>query len=209
MPIDVDPEERRELGARVKAELRDRMRRVRHALGADLRAARSERIAKHVIALPAWSRAGCVALFVPMRTEVDVTFLERAAREDGKRIAAPRMVPDHEGDPVARWNLHLHLWEDGVEMVESGHMVKEPPSSAPRVAGDEVDLVIVPALALDPRGARLGYGAGQYDRLLPHLPRARRVAVAFDFQLLAEIPENEHDQRVHTIVTDERVLECE
>lgn len=209
MPIEVDPEERRELARRVKIELRDRMKRVRRALGPENRAARSEKIAARIVSLKEWSLAGTVALFVPMRTEVDVTLLERHARDDGKRIAAPRMTPPHAEAPVHEWPLVLHLWEDGVEPVESGHMVREPPASAPVVRHDEVELIVVPALALDERGARIGYGAGQYDRLLPQCTRAVRVGVVFDFQLLSEIPELEGDQRVDWIVTDERVLQAQ
>ena len=209
MPIEVDPEERREIARRVKIELRERMKRVRRALGPENRAARSAKIAAHVVALKEWSLAGTVALFVPMRMEVDVGLLERHARDDGKRIAAPRMTPPHEGAPVHDWELVLRLWEDGVDPVESGHMVREPPASAPLVPPSEVDLVVVPALTLDERGARIGYGAGQYDRLLPHCTRAVRVGVAFDFQYLAEIPEREGDQRVDWIVTDERVVQAQ
>lgn len=205
-PIEIDPEERREIARRVKIELRERMKRVRRALGPENRAARSEKIAQHVVSTKAWSMAGTVALFVPMRMEVDVGLLERRARDDGKRIAAPRMTPPDDGAPVQSWDLVLHLWEDGVDPVESGHMVREPPASAPVVVLDEVDLIVVPALALDERGARIGYGAGQYDRLLPRCTRAERIGVAFDFQFLAEIPEVEGDQRVDWIVTDERVV---
>src|SRR5262249_32823271 len=111
-----------------------------------------------------------------------------------------------EGAPIHEWRLVLHLWEDGVDPIESGHMVKEPPASAPKIPLDEVELVIVPALALDERGARIGYGAGHYDALLPTLPRAGRVGVIFAFQLIAEVPEDEGDQRVDHIVSDERSL---
>ena len=103
--------------------------------------------------------------------------------------------------------LEIRAWDEGVEPVESGRMVREPPASAPLLDPAEIDLVIVPALALDPRGARIGYGAGLYDGLLPRMTRALRVGVAFDFQLIAEIPETEGDERVHLVVTDTRVLD--
>lgn len=196
-----------EIGRRVKAELRDRMRRVRKAIGDEGRAQRSRAIADRVLALPAWQRAATVALFVPMRTEVDVTLLEAAARAAGKTIVAPRMIETERPDAPPLLSLELRVWEDGVAPVESGRMVREPPASAPLADPATVDLVIVPALALDESGARVGYGAGLYDRLLPRCTRAVRVAVAFAFQLVAELPTAPHDQRVHAIVTDERTLD--
>jgi 5-formyltetrahydrofolate cyclo-ligase len=205
--ITIDPEERRALAQRVKVELRDRMKRVRRALGPEARAARSAKIAERVIGLGVWSRAGTVAVFVPMKTEVDVSLLERAAREDGKRIVAPRMVPPFEGAPIHEWSLELRVLEDGVDPIESGHMVREPSTTAPLVAFADVDLILVPALAFGEDGARLGYGAGHYDGLLPKCANAARVGVAFDFQLIAEVPEEPRDARVHTIVTDARVID--
>ncbi len=195
-----------EIGRRVKAELRDRMRRVRKAIGDEGRKERSKKIADHVLALPAWTSAKTVALFVPMRTEVDVTLLRDAALEAGKAIAAPRMIEIPDGDPNAppRLKLELRSWDREIVPVESGKMVKEPPESAPLVSPERVDLVIVPALALDPSGGRVGYGAGLYDGLLPSLTNALRVAVAYEFQLVLELPLMPHDQRVHHIVTDER-----
>ena len=71
-------------------------------------------------------------------------------------------------------------------------------------------MIVVPALAVDPRGHRIGYGAGYYDRTLPRFaPPAVRRAVAFDFQLVAEVPSTEGDVAVDWIVTDARALRAE
>lgn len=205
MPIAIDAAERLEIGIQVKRELRDRMKRVRRALGDENRAARSLAIASLVTAMPEWKAARTVALFVPMRTEIDVGLLERAARVEGKRVAAPRMLQEPDGT----LELELRAWEEGVEPVESGKMVREPPADAPRVDPADVDLVLVPGLAFDERGARIGYGAGLYDRLLPKCVKAKRVGVAHDFQLLAEIPEGPTDERVDAIVTNTRTCRVE
>jgi len=202
MPIAIDDAERLEIGRQVKHQLRDRMKRVRRALGDENRAVRSAAIAERVLALPAWAAAKTVALFVPMRTEIDVGLLEKAARRERKRVVAPRMVEGVMGGLA----IALHEWEEGVEPVESGKMVREPPKSAPLVDPATVDLVIVPGLVFDETGARIGYGAGLYDELLPKCARAKRIGVAHDFQLLAEIPQGPGDQRVDAIVTNDRVL---
>lgn len=187
------------LRAKVKDEIRFRMRQVRKALPASARAARSARIHETLFALPEWVSAKTVLLFASMRTEVDTGPLERRARLEGKRVACPRMT---EGAA----DLDPRLWEDGVAPYEQGRLAPEPPPDAPPCPLAEIDLVLVPALALDPRGARIGYGRGLYDRLLTRMPRARRVAVAFDFQIIAEVPETAGDERVHLIVTDRGAL---
>ena len=202
MPIVIDEAEKLEIGRLVKRELRDRMKSVRRALGDGPRAERSAAIAERVLQLPAWKTAKTVALFVPMRTEIDVGLLEKVARREGKRVAAPRMVEGVNGGLA----IALHEWEEGVEPVESGKMVREPPITAPLIDPATVDLVIVPGLAFDERGARIGYGAGLYDDLLPKCVNAKRIGVAHDFQLLAEIPQRPGDERVDGIVTNQAFI---
>ena len=79
----------------------------------------------------------------------------------------------------------------------------------PEVPASAVDFVLVPALAVDLQGNRLGYGKGLYDRLLPTLPTALRCALAYDFQLVSELPSSPTDAPVDVVVTDARVLRVE
>lgn len=187
------------LRRRVKAELRQRMRAVRRALPDQARAERSARIWAQVFARPEWQGARTVMLFMSMRTEVDTRAASVASWAAGKRVASPRMTEE---------GLEIREWREADMPVETGSMrVPEPPEDAPLIAPSEVDLVIVPALVLDERGARIGYGAGLYDRLLPSLTRAVRVGVIFDFQLMSEVPETVGDERVHIVVSDKRLIE--
>ena len=96
------------------------------------------------------------------------------------------------------WPLEAGVW--GIE---------EPVAGAPVVPYDSVDLIVVPCLAIDPSGQRLGYGRGYYDRTLCLTTRAVSVAVAFDFQLVAEIPCEAHDVAVDWVVTDTRTLRAQ
>lgn len=188
-----------ELRASMKAEIRTRRRAVRRAMPHEARLARSAAICRRLVALPEWSRAQTVLAFVSMRSEVQTHEAVEAARAAGKRIGAPRMLPDFSDLEVREWRA-----EDQLE--ESGQMFLQPPSEAPTIPVDEIDLVIVPALAADERGHRIGYGKGFYDRLLPKLPRAFRAAVVFDFELLAEVPEHPFDAPVDVVITDRREL---
>ena len=99
-------------------------------------------------------------------------------------------------------NVHV----PGTGLVENDWGVLEPDPNAEQVPIAEIDLMLVPALALDLRGYRLGYGKGFYDRVLPQLAHGRAVGIVYDFQLLAEVPDEAHDQRVHWIITDRRSL---
>jgi 5-formyltetrahydrofolate cyclo-ligase len=193
------PEE--QLRRKVKDEIRYRMRQVRKAIPAASRAERSARIHNALFARPEWNQARTVLLFASMRTEVDTAPIERRARSEGKIVAAPRMNEE-------MTDLDPRVWDDGVAPYEQGRLAPEPPPDATRIDLTTIDLVVVPALALSPEGARIGYGKGFYDRLLATIPRARRIAVAFDFQLIAEVPETTGDERVHVIVTDQRVIDC-
>jgi 5-formyltetrahydrofolate cyclo-ligase len=193
-----DPREEA-LRHQVKGELRTRMRGVRKVVPAAARAARSARITARVEALPEWVSARTILVFLSMPTEVDTEALIASAWASGRRVAAPRLTER---------GLEVRLFVEGAERIRSGGLqLEEPAATAPEVPLSEVDLVLVPALALDPRGARIGYGAGYYDHLLPRLERAFRVGVAFDFQLIAEVPETANDVRVHAVVTDARTLD--
>lgn len=164
----------------------------------EARVARSEAICDRVIALPEWERASTVLAFVSMRTEVQTERAVQAARAAGKRVLATRMNATFD-------DLELREWRADDPLEESGNLFLQPSADAPVVAPDAVDLVLVPALAVDERGHRIGYGKGFYDRLLPRLTRAARVAVVFDFERVAEVPEREGDVRVDVVVTDARV----
>jgi 5-formyltetrahydrofolate cyclo-ligase len=171
---------------------------------ADQRATASHAIAERVLSLPEWSAARTVALFKPIvkKGEVDTTPLDRAAREAGKRVAYP--VIEGGDELLADCSMGFRFVDDPASFSDQGRGFPEPPRDGEPVT--ELDLVIVPALAFDPEGYRLGYGAGFYDRSLPRFPGSRTVGVAFDFQLLMELPRGEHDVPVEVVVTDRRVI---
>ncbi|MBX3275063.1 MAG: 5-formyltetrahydrofolate cyclo-ligase [Sandaracinaceae bacterium] len=184
--------------AQLKAEIRTRRLATRRALPAEARDARSAAIAARVRALPEWEAARAVLAFVSMAREVQTDALVEAAWRDGKTVATTRMSP-------ARDELELFAWREGDALEESGMMFRQPLASAPRVDDAAIDLVLVPALAVDERGHRIGYGKGFYDRLLPRLD-ATRVALVFDFERIVEVPNRPGDEPVDVVVTDERVI---
>ena len=181
-----------------KAALRKRARALRNTIPESARAARSAKIVESVLACDAFERARSVALYWPMleRGEVDVRALDDAARQASKRVAYPFLRDDAD--------MALLLAEPGL-LEERGHGFAEPPEGAPEMAASEELVVVVPALAVDPIGHRIGYGKGFYDRLLARIcPPAFAIAVAYDFEVVPEVPADTHDHAVDVVVTDLR-----
>jgi 5-formyltetrahydrofolate cyclo-ligase len=184
-----------------KLAMRRQMLARRDAMPAPVRAAASEAIASGVRALPEFASARAVLLTLPFRNEWDTLPLVRAALAAGKTVAMPRV------DAQARM-LELHALADvGRDVLPGFQGIPEPLPECPRVAHEAIDFVLVPGVAFDRTGRRLGYGGGYYDRLLPLLsPRAARVAGAFLLQLVDRVPAAPHDVAVDAIVTESGVL---
>jgi 5-formyltetrahydrofolate cyclo-ligase len=190
------------LRRRVKAELRKRMRGLRNTTPASAIAERSARIVAALDAHEAVKGARAMALFWPIeeRHEVDLRALDASLRARGARVAYPGI------DPETR-EMTFRFVADTDAMKEQGFGFREPPASESEAGARDLDAIVVPALAIDPNGHRIGYGAGYYDRTLPRFaPPAVTLAVAFDFQLLAEVPATPSDFRLDWLVTDARTL---
>ncbi|MGB5809670.1 MAG: 5-formyltetrahydrofolate cyclo-ligase [Polyangiales bacterium] len=184
----------------VKRELRKRMRAVRGVIPTEACETRSRRIEERVRALPPFTSARTLLSFAPIRKEVRTRAIMQAAWDDGKRVALPRVTGDE---------LELLWVRPETKLIEGAFGVPEPPGDADRVDPGEIEFALVPALAADSRGHRIGYGGGYYDRLLPTMPNAFSCVVAFDFQLIGEVPKLDTDVAAQTVVTDRRVIQVE
>ncbi|WP_437324812.1 5-formyltetrahydrofolate cyclo-ligase [Sorangium sp. So ce381] len=199
----MDPDAEAALRYRAKAELRKRARAVRSSIPADAILVRSRRIQRALAELPALAAARRVALFYPIegRNEVDLRELDPLLRARGARVAYPSIDPESRA-------MTFRFVEDPEAMQERGLGFREPDATDEEAAA--LDVIVVPALQIDPRGHRIGYGAGYYDSTLPRFcPPAHAVGVVFDFQLVAEVPATPGDVPVGAIVTDARVLAAE
>ena len=191
------PEDLR-LRSRVKDELRRRMRAIRKAHPPETRAARSERARDRLVELDVWAQAETIAGYFPIHGELDPRPALEAARAAGKRTALPRV--DMEAQRVV-----LHEWTGEGDLEPGAFGIPEPRPDAPEL--ERVDLVLVPALAIDAQGHRIGWGKGFYDQLLAgEAAGAVRVGYVYDFQLLAECPVMPHDVPVQWVVTDTRAF---
>jgi 5-formyltetrahydrofolate cyclo-ligase len=193
------------LRPRAKRQIRQRMRSLRSALPPASIAARSAAIVERLFSLSGFADVEGLALFWPMeeRNEVDLRLFDSAARSRGLKLYYPFLSA---AGPTVRTGFRRVDVVGDLQLGGSGFL--EPPESAPEARRGDIDLLVVPALAVDARGYRLGYGKGFYDATLSDFrPPAKAVVVAFDFQLLSEIPREAHDIRCDAIVTDERVIE--
>ena len=194
-----DPDVLSMLRHQAKAALRKRMRALRNSIPERARAARSQKIVERVVSSDLFRRASSIGMFWPMldRNEVDVRELDALARADGKLVAYPSLLED-----AVEMTLR---YAEPAELEERGHGFAEPSESSEHARIDDQLLIMVPALAVDPTGQRVGYGKGYYDRLLVRIaPPARTIVVAYDFQIVAEVPVTEGDRPVDSIVTDVR-----
>lgn len=178
------------------------MRALRAALPAAALAERSARIVASLLALPEVSEARSVALFRAIRAkhEIDLEAADAALRRRGAAVWYPFMDPTEEG-----FRTGFRLVHDLGALAARGRGFPEPPPDAPEARRGDVDVIVVPALALALDGGRIGWGAGWYDATLPDLrPPAIGVGVALDFQLLGELPTTTGDVPVDHVVTDAR-----
>ncbi|MCL2725553.1 MAG: 5-formyltetrahydrofolate cyclo-ligase [Polyangiaceae bacterium] len=186
--------------AQVKAELRKRMRGLRKTVPVSACETRSAAILSRLLSLDVFANPKSVALFWPIlvRHEVDLRRLDTSLRARGIRVAYPAIVPETNV-------MTFRYAEDPLHLDDQGYGFLEPPLSA--VEAKALDVIVVPALAVDPAGQRIGYGAGYYDRTLPnYAPPAVTIAVAYDWQLVSEVPVTEGDIAVAWVVTDARTL---
>ncbi len=198
----LDPETVAELTRRAKVELRKRARSLRAAIPAAAIAERSARIVARLEAEPAIAAARTVSLFwpIPGKNEVDLRAFAATLRARGVATAWPRI-------DAAAHTMTFHLVEDPASFVPGPMGLSEPAPDAPLALS--IDVVIVPALLVDGSGYRLGYGGGFYDRALPALcPPARSIAVAFDFQLMPEVPIGPSDVAVQRVVVEKRAFDA-
>jgi 5-formyltetrahydrofolate cyclo-ligase len=192
-----------------KRSLRRVMRERRAALPADERARAAAAGCARLAALaalgaPAVAGGRVVAGFVAKGAEIDPAAALDEVRRRGARVALPRV------SDTARPRLRFHLARPGEPLVPGRFGIPEPDPAAPEVALGDVAVMIVPGLAFDAGGGRLGAGGGYYDELLAErtAPPPVLVGFGFDFQVVERCPAEARDRRVDWVVTDARASEA-
>jgi 5-formyltetrahydrofolate cyclo-ligase len=188
-----------------KRALRLAMGERRKALPPQERARCSHQATARLLALPELATFAhgppVVAGFSALPAEIDPALALAALRQRGVEVALPRVT-------AASPRLRFH--RAGADELRPGPFgILEPADSCPEVAAEQIDLFLVPGLAFDGAGRRLGFGGGYYDELAPAVRAGGRgvlIGLGFDFQVVERCPAGEGDARLDAVVTDARVL---
>jgi len=183
-----------------KQRLRYQMRAALRQIPAQQRATASAQARVLLKAQAQWRAAQSILFFAPLPEELDVWPLLAEALADGKRVALPRFA-------AAALNYEACQVLDPATDLEVGQFgIREPHAKCVRFSSDRLDLILVPGVAFDLQGGRLGRGKGYYDQLLGGL-RGSMCGVAFDQQVVGEVPLAPHDICLDYILTPTRWVE--
>lgn len=166
---------------------------------------KSKQICQRLLALEQYRRANTIMAYLDFRKEVVTRELLEDTLQAGKRLTVPVVV-----NRESRIMVASELRDYPGDLRVGNYGILEPLCLCP-VAPQDLDLVVMPGVAFDCRGNRLGYGGGYYDRFLEKLrPDAVTVALAYEMQLVPDLTQfmGSYDRAVHMIITEARVLQC-
>jgi len=185
--------------AQAKRAARSRARQARDGVEQTERRSAAHELAFVLLELPELVGAATILAYAALPNELDPMPAIWRLRKRGVRIAYPRIE--------APGVLGMHYVDHEMELVPGPFGLAQPSEHAAHAPHECIDAVIVPGVAFDVQGTRLGYGGGYYDRLLPMMRReCVRIGVAFDEQVLEHIPTEDHDECVDIVVTPARII---
>ena len=185
-----------------KQSIRKRILSERSALSDKERTQKSDRIQKKIMDTDAYKEAEVILLYIDYKGEVSTELLLEDCFRQGKKVACPRVLADGE----------MEFFEiTGLADCEPGaYGILEPVEGLPVVVPEpEVQsIILMPGLAFDLSGARMGYGGGYYDRYLAKYPWLYTIAPVYEFSILEHLPVEAHDVPIKMLVTEKESIEC-
>jgi 5-formyltetrahydrofolate cyclo-ligase len=174
-----------------KTELRRELLKLRQSISRDAWREKSDRICTHIQSSPLYEEARTILAYMSFRQEPDLSSLFTRDRIWG----LPRCVGK---------SLIWHSWQPEEPLLTGAYGIFEPHFDAPKLQPDEVDLILVPAVACDRSYYRLGYGGGYYDRLLssPEWASKPTIGIVFEFACLPQLPIEPWDKQLNGICTE-------
>lgn len=154
--------------------------------------AASHTICETLLARPECKKATVICIYVSLPEEVDTKTLLRALFQQNKTVVVPRVSGD---------DLILHRMHTMNDLVPGKFGISEPKVSCPVIDTTSVDLFIVPGIAFDRSGYRLGWGKGYYDRLLAGVS-APKIGLAYSFQIVSRLPHHGYDIPMNIVITE-------
>lgn len=173
-----------------KQELRRAIRERKRAMTEEEIVERSNALAEKFYNSPAYQAASTIYGYLPYNQEVRTAPMLQRALDDGKRVAVPKVYGEE---------MRFIYLEDLTQVSKGYAGIPEPIADAP-VAEDKQALVLMPGLAFDPQGHRIGYGGGFYDKFLAKEPHHPTLALCYEFQMQAHLDTEEFDIPVDTVL---------
>jgi len=180
----------------LKRQIRQDIRQQRDALSALEVSSRSRRIVRRVVAMEQFEATGCLGCYVSRQNEVDTHNLIGMAIDQGKIVGAPVSGEDGRMEHFSILSLS--------ELLPGRFGILEPQSTHP-ISELEFEMVVIPGIAYDRSGNRIGSGGGYYDRFLSGIS-AFKVGLGFDFQMLEALPSESHDVVLDAVVTESGIF---
>lgn len=182
-----------------KSEIRIDFKRKRAELSKELVNEISKEISKNLINTNLFKNATSVMLYIPLGNEADTEDLIKKAFNEGKTVAFPVTSP-------VNFEITPYYADKNTVFEKGTFNVSEPQNTKPANV-ENFDLVVVPGIAFDKKGGRIGFGKGCYDKLLKNY-KGIKVGFCYDFQVADELPADETDVKMNYIVTENGVIEC-
>ncbi len=185
------------MGMLEKKEIRAEVKKRRREADEETLHEKSLQILERFRQLSAYKDASLLLAYVDAKREVETRLLMRCAWDDGKKVAVPRV----DGDGI----MHFYYLRSLKDLEPGAFGIMEPRADC-RICEPEEGLLLMPGVAFDEQGHRVGYGGGYYDRYLEKHPHLIHIALAFEFQIFPEVPSEKHDICPDLIVTENRIL---
>lgn len=185
-----------------KAELRRKVLSIRSNLPIKTKKEADEQIRKRLLALQQYQNASAIYCYVSVKDEVDTHEIIRKSLEKGLKVAVPRIT--------GRGRMEFYFIQSPDDLVPGKWSIPEPGEWCIKAPHPEQDtMVIMPGVAFDRSGNRIGYGGGYYDRYLEKCPKCMRIALAFSCQCIENIICDRYDVRADIIITEEGMIVCQ
>ena len=180
---------------KLKDEIRSDIKAMRKTLVYEEKSKLDKLIFEKLVETEQYRKAKGIFIFVSLGDEVDTHNIIRKAFQDKKQIYVPKVISKKEGMVAVEIK--------SLEELKPGVMgILEPENTKMNEGNYEFDLAIIPGLAFDKAGGRLGYGGGFYDKFVNKLGNCELIAIGYQFQIINKVPMEDHDVRIHGIITD-------
>ncbi|MBS0236014.1 MAG: 5-formyltetrahydrofolate cyclo-ligase [Proteobacteria bacterium] len=135
-----------------------------------------------------------IAGYTPIKGEIDALFIMRRLHQMGRKLALPKVNGDH---------LEFLYWQPGETLMSGKFGIKEP---LPKALPATPNMIIVPIVGFDRECHRIGYGGGYYDRIGLRYPNAKRIGLAYEVQMVPEVPREAWDMQLDMIITENEII---